>query len=100
MSRDTCNSLELLAVDAARCRSAEYRQSPGRQLVRQVRISRHLPRVVLHFHHDDRSQHHLWHHRRHVLRAQRPQGRVSSLGVSLSAFHTCRRELCSCLMFA
>ena len=54
------------------------------QLVLEVWISRHLSRVVLHLHHDDWTQHHLWYHRRHILRTTRPQGRSVRLSVRSS----------------
>ena len=50
-------------------------QPPGREHVLQIRAPRNLSPVILHLHHDHRTQHHLWHHRRHILRTERSQGK-------------------------
>jgi len=60
-------------------RLVDNRESSGGQFVPEIRFSGDFPRVVFHLHHDDRTQHHLRNHCRHVLRTQRSQGLVQSV---------------------
>ena len=62
------------AATTMRVHAVASRESSGWKLLLEVRLSRRVSCVVLHLHHNNRTQHHLWHHRRHVLWTARPQG--------------------------